>query len=131
MPSSYYPTLEHPIENYTPQVTGQSIARSIEQLDEICLRIAQKPLSSFYSESNREAYEMLDQEPPEDLEEGDPVQWSDPADGLRTVSALSDYIRSHPQELPDPESLQQDLRSFRTVFSNALAHATRFRLRIG
>ena len=132
MGTAYYPTLEHPIEGYDPcvEVSGKPIAGSIELLDEICDRIGQKTLTSFYSESNAEAYELIGEEPPDDMPVGEPVHWTDPADGLRTVAALSDYLRAHPHAVRNSEAVIADLKAFRTVFSTALAHGTRFRLRI-
>ena len=132
MGTAYYPSFERQIEGYDPcvEVSGKPIARSIELLDEICDRIGQKTLTSFYSESNAEAYELLGEEPPDDMPEGEPIHWTDPADGLRTVSALSDYLRLHPDALPNTAAVMDDLKSFRTVFSKALEHGTRFRLRI-
>ena len=132
MGTAYYPDLEVQIEGYDPavEVSGKAVARAIEQLDEICERIGQRTLTSFYSESNAEAYESIGQAPPDDLPEDEGVQWTEPADGLRTVTALADYLRSHTQEFANPDGILADLKSFRTVFSNALAHGTRFRLRI-
>ena len=132
MGTAYYPSFEHPVEGYEPavEVSGKLVARSIELLDEICDRIGQKTLTSFYSESNAEAYELIGEEPPDDMPAGEPVHWSDPADGLRTVAALGDYLRTHPDAVPESEAVISDLKAFRTIFSTALAHGTRFRLRI-
>jgi len=132
MGTAYYPTLEHPIEGYDPavEVSGKPIAHSIELLDEICDRIGQKTLTSFYSESSAEAFETIGEDVPDDLPEGGPIHWTDPADGLRTVAALSDYLRLHPNAVPNSAAVMDDLKSFRTVFSKALEHGTRFRLRI-
>jgi hypothetical protein len=132
MGTAYYPSFEHPIEGYNPavEVSGKPIARSMELLDEICDRIGQKTLTSFYSESNAEAYELLGEEPPEDMPAGEPLHWTDPAEGLRTVAALTDYLRLHPDALPNTAAVLDDLKAFRTVFSTALEHGTRFRLRI-
>src|SRR5690349_17814318 len=115
MGTAYYPTLEHPIEGYDPavEVSGKPIARSIELLDEICDRIGQKTLTSFYSESSAEAFETIGEDVPDDLPEGDPIHWTDPADGLRTVSALTDYLRLHPDAVPNSAAVIDDLKSFR------------------
>jgi len=128
---AYYPSFERQIPGFDPStaVSGKSTARSMKQLDGICVRLGMASLMSFYSESNEEAFGKIGEPVPPGMQD-DPIQWSEPAEGLRTVVGLIEYLRTHAGELPDTARIQEDLEDFRKVLIKAQEHGTRFRLRI-
>jgi hypothetical protein len=128
---AYYPVFERKIDGYNPSVlvNGKPIARAMARLEEICKRLGITPLMGFYSESNEEVFAKIGEPVPPGMRE-DPVRWSEPEQGLRTVVGLMDYLRDYPAELPDAARIREDLEGFRQVFLKAQEHQTRFRLRI-
>jgi hypothetical protein len=128
---AYYPEFERKISGYDPSVSvaGKSVASAKKRLDEISKRLKVSPFFSFYSESNKEAFEKIGELMPPDMQD-EPIRWSKPEDGVKTVSALIGYLKDHPGEVDDSDRICEDLESFRKVFLKAQKHKTRFRLRI-
>lgn len=119
------------IAGYEPatEVNGKPIARAIENLDAICDRLRVRSLSSYHSASLEETFDAIGEPVPDDLPER-PIEWSEPNDGLRTVEALIEYVRSHPDDVPSAVAVEKDLERFQTVLQKAREFGTRFRIRI-
>jgi len=128
---AYYPSFERAIAGFDPAtaVNGKPVARVIERLDKICKRLRVTPLTDFYSESVEEAFAKIGEEVPEGMKE-QPICWSEPSAGLRTVEGLIAYLEAHDEALPDAPGVIEDLEGLQQVLQKAQKHRTRFRLRI-
>jgi hypothetical protein len=63
---AYYPSFEKKIPGFEPAtaVSGKTVARAIEQLDEICKRVGVKPMGSFLSESLEKSFALTGEDVP-------------------------------------------------------------------
>jgi len=124
---AYYPAFENDVAGYEPStaISGKALARAMDELDAICGELGVRTLMSFYSESNAEAFAKIGEPVPPGMKE-DPIQWSEPADGLRTIEALleCDKIGNF------KDGVIADLESLQEILQVAIKHSTRFRLRI-
>ena len=93
----------------------------MKELDAICGRLGVISLSSFYSESSAEAFEKIGEPMPPDMRD-EPIKWSEPTDGLRTIAALL--------KCGCEPKVVRDLEDLRRVLLVAAENGTRFRLRI-
>jgi hypothetical protein len=127
-----YPEFEKDIPKYDPStaMSGKALARAVGggqgMLELMCRRLGVVPIFDFYSESHEEAFAKIGEPVPPDLPPDEPLKWSDPAEGLRTVGALL----ACPDGEPVPPDVLEDLDDFRAILLTALEHGTRFRLRI-
>jgi hypothetical protein len=128
---AYYPSFEHETPGYDPslEIGGKSLARAMDDLGKICKQLGERDLMSFYSESVEEAFGHIGEPVPAHMAE-QPIEWSEPTEGLRTIGALIIYLTSHPTELTDTQRILVDLRSFQAILNKAVEYKTRFRLRI-
>jgi len=125
-----YPSFEKNISGFNPvtALNGKPVAQAIGQLDKICTDLVEKPLSGFHSESLEEAFEKIGEPVPEDLPP-QPIAWSEPSDGIKTISALIVYLNSNPKQVSNAQLVIADLEGFLKALIKASEHGTRFRLR--
>jgi hypothetical protein len=127
-----YPEFEKNIPGYNPStaISGKTLARSVDggkgEIERLCHRLGVRSIFDFYSESNEEAFAKLGEPVPPGLPPEEPLKWSEPAEGLRTVEAL---LACPDLEATSPR-VSEDLRHFRDILLKASEHGTRFRLRI-
>ena len=128
MGAAFYPVLEHPIDGCKPElaVSGKALSRNTEAVERLCQKFGLKSLMDFYSESAEETAALIGEDP-EYFDDFPPLQWFDPADGLRTVQTLIKNLASNNE--PSVPGLIQDLQSLENVFLKAQQAKTRFRLR--
>ena len=76
MGAAYYPVFEKQVKGFDPAtaVSGKSLAKVMEVLDECARQIGVQPLSGFYSESVEESCGMIGEEVPADVQTT-PLQW--------------------------------------------------------
>ena len=128
---AYYPAFECETPGFDPstEIGGKPLAREMEDLGEICARLQVSDLMSFYSESLKESFDLIGEEVPEGMKE-EPIKWTEPAEGLRTLDALIAYLTGHPAELQNSPRILEDLQSLRAILDKASELKTRFRLRL-
>jgi hypothetical protein len=110
-------------------VSGKALAKSSEQLDRIARKNGLLAIQEFMSVDPEEAGAFLeDSEIALDDVKIPEEQWFDPADGLKTIRGLLDFLRDNPTALSKvPLShLQDDLLAAEKVLSVALKHGVRF-----
>jgi hypothetical protein len=143
MGASYYPEFQPPIEPLPAElrVDGKAIARAMPLLEAWATELDVRSLMSFYSESNAEAFEKIGESLPDDMEDS-PIEWSEPADALRSVRAYLDHLRDlggKQLSVADNEGemhtvsaqrLVEDLRAIERELVHAAGLGARFRLRI-
>ena len=142
MGAAYYPVLHPAIPGFQPElvVSGKATARAMPVLDEISAQLGVRALSDYYSESVEEAFAKIGEPVPPGMKD-EPIKWSYPADGLETVRALANHLRSngsHDLEITDStgrtrtvsaEAIASDLEALASVLTKAVEQKCSFRLR--
>jgi hypothetical protein len=112
---------------YAKAATGKALARESEKLD-FAARCRHVPdLTSMRSESHAVLIAQLQEQgfdpskmrlPPE--------QWFDPAEGLKTVRALADYVNAKLNDFKQPNPILRELKAVDTLLTAASAAGVRF-----
>jgi hypothetical protein len=105
-------------------VGGKFLARNLEWLDEAAKMLVVRPLSELISVNPEDAAAFLEGEGQDATDLAfPPEQWFDAEEGLRTIEALLQHVKS---EKPAEQRLLDDLRDCRQVLQRARQEATRF-----
>jgi hypothetical protein len=132
---SIWVRLKRDIEGIDPLDTdGKLLARAIEALDKQCRKLHVRPLSDYYSVSPKQA--LAEVEGGDDLTDeqwealADDHAWWPPADGLKSVNALLQWMESSPVHLERSEEIAHDLRSIRVVLEAARREGVEFNVAV-
>lgn len=142
---AFYPVLNPAVPDYQPEIVvgGKAIAQAMPLLESWARDLAVRPLYDFYSESLEETYAHIgDAVPDEFKDQEEPIKWSAPADGMKTVRALVDRLRAESgpeirftdnrgrETTIEIGRLIRDLESLEQVLRVASERGSRFRIRI-
>jgi hypothetical protein len=103
------------------------LARHKEALDQLADENGLVPLGAFESYDPEDAAAFLDEE---ELAVLPDAQWFDPAEGLKAVRALAQYLRSHREAVPDQDEALAELAGIEGECADAETAGTRFRFAI-
>ena len=111
------PLLESRISGVDPYgIEGKALASAWPAIDDLARELGVIPLAGLGDNDDAD-----DETPASDM------PWFDAADGLRTVVALHDTLKSNPDALPDSEYVLYDLEDVRNILDAAVTHQVRFR----
>ena len=99
-------------------VNGKAIGAVDDQaLDKLCEKLGVASLLGFISQDPDELEEFLDDEGIDAEGDGEfpAEEWFEPAEGLRTVSALTNHLEANPSSLPNSEAIVEDLREYEVL----------------
>lgn len=142
--SGVYPVFERETPGVQPEleVTGKTLSWSCEELEALAQQLGLPTLISFFSTDEDEVRGLIGADDDEDAPLGFEVveEWFSPADGLRTVRGLRDYICNNPEWATGakwargkPEAVQwllEDLSGTEAMLSLAEQNGTRFHFAI-
>jgi hypothetical protein len=122
--------LEREIPGCEPRsFDGARLARVRHDLDAIAHEQDLRGLGEFVAFSEREAETLA-----EDMKFDAPTvgaqtgRWFRPADGLRVVHAIREFLLANPDELDDAEAIARELGVLETMLAAAQGENVRFRL---
>ena len=117
MGSAYFIVLERKIGGVDTDMSGKSLSRHMESLDEAARQLGVRPLSEFFSADPEQLASFMESE---GVDVGDaappPLQQFTALDGLATVRALA----AHPAARVD--GVAEDLRECEHILSAAAQH---------
>lgn len=131
MALAYSITLETDLPDAMPAYrkagVGKALAREADKLDSTARRKGVASLSSMLSESASALAEQLraDGFDPTKMRLP-PEQWYDPAEGLKSVRALWEYVTANLNDFKQPNPILRDLKSAEALLTAAAAAGTKF-----
>ena len=129
MSVAYYIVPESEIQDFEHFVNGKALGHCDEaRLNEICEMLNVQPLMEFYSEDPEELAELMEFIDGEAPTEVPPLEWFDPADGLRTAQALIEHLTASPEALEGSAEILDDLKEFEGVLSRLVQEKIRWYL---
>ena len=112
---------------YAKAASGKALARETDRLDSAARRKGVAPITGLLSESQAALIEQMKEAgfdpakmrlPPE--------QWFAPADGLKTVRAVSEYVTSNLNDFKQPNPILRELKAAEALLAAADAADARF-----
>ena len=124
MSVAYYIVLDNKEPGFDPFVNGKVVAHAAENLEKVATLAGIQPLESFMGQSSDELMDMLsddfDDEDDEDSEDHySDRKWFEPSDGIALIDALAKAVRQHPQIIPNPDEVIEDLEEYKDVLQKA------------
>jgi hypothetical protein len=112
---------------YTKAKAGKALARESDKLDTVVRRKNAQAITSMLSESQATLIEQLkaDGFDPSKMRLP-PEQWFAPAEGLKTVRALAEYVAANLNDFKQPNPILRDLKASEALLSAAESAGTRF-----
>ncbi len=128
-----FPVVDDGSAGWTDRINGKCLSRATDVLDKVAKKRRVPNLFSFYSWSREDAIaEQLggDPEDPSTFKESDvpPTQWFSPTDGLVTIRALLDFVKSDGSGIKDLQCVREDLEEFERVLVKAVTSGARWYL---
>jgi hypothetical protein len=120
--AAFFPVLEDSSRDAATRVSGKALARAEKRLAGIATAAGVTPLLDFFSVSPEEVADLLG----DTKMELPPTKWFSSADGLTTVRALEDAVRS--ESHADDAVLFEDLEALQAVLAGAAERGVRWRL---
>ena len=118
MAASLYIVVEGEDPGFDIFVNGHALARNEDDLERLAERLHVAPLLAFFSADENSMALLLDQgdEAPDWPLPLPQPQWYDPADGLRTVRTLMDFLERSPAALgSETQPILTELREYERV----------------
>ena len=115
-----YPIVEGD-EPGSSEICGKLLAKHHDEIWEHVETENLRPLFDFYVPDDADLEEFGIETPGGD-------EWFLPADGLATVKAMHDYMKTNPDRYDRSEDLMQDLNDFRVLLEQAAEKGKRWRL---
>jgi hypothetical protein len=115
--------------NAAPADTGKALLYFQRQIDELAERLQVPSLSGFFSRSPYDIAEYLRGQGVEpNFDHLPDEEWFDAAEGLRTVRAIIEELRTFPAAVPAPEKVVADLEDVERALILAESKGLRFHL---
>jgi hypothetical protein len=133
MSASLYIVVEGEDPGFDTFVNGQALARNEDALERLAERLSVEPLLEFFSADRNSMAVLLDQgaEEPARTHHLPQPQWFAPADGLRTIRSLLDFLAMSPAALgTDTEAVARELREYETVLRKTCQRGLRWQLAV-
>lgn len=125
---AWYVTLNKPLKDPDPatSISGKALAHNDEPLESLAKSLNVRPLTDFVSVSADDVDDILGDDAPDvEIEES----WFEPADGLRTVRALSQDLRKA-TKLDQPDHVAKDLAALERILMAAEEKKAKFHLSV-
>ncbi len=125
MALSFVVTLQQPLSDAAAMKTyvktpGRALARESDRLASVARRKDVATLSSFLSEDQEKLrQQMIDEGFDPSKMRLPPERWFPPADALKTIAALFEYVSSNLNDFKQPNPILRDLRAAQTILSAA------------
>lgn len=128
----FFPTFE---DGKSVDMSGKALARAADVFDSVAKRFKVPNLYDFFSMGQDQMIaELLDGNPDDptsyDASKLPPEHWHDAKDGLRTISALLEYMRIDGSGIDDRDAVLADLEAFRENLAHAVERGVRWHLSI-
>lgn len=130
MALAFVVTLEKEIPElaaYTKGKTGKAIGRESDKLDSTARRKGVETISAMLSESQAALRAQLEAD---GFDPGrmrlPPEMWFDPAQGLKTVRGVAEYVSANLNDFKQPNPILRDLKAAETLLAAAEAAGVRF-----
>ena len=133
MSASLYIVVEGEDPGYDIFVNGQALARNEDALERLAIRLNVAPLLEFFSADRNSMALLLDQAAgaPEWTGHLPQPQWFVPAEGLRTVRALLDFLEISPTALgSDTPAVRRELHEYEAVLRKTVQRGLRWHLAV-
>jgi len=133
MAASLYIVVEGEDPGFDIFVNGHALARNEDALERLAERLNVPPLLEYFSADENSMALLLEQGAgnPEWARHLPQPQWFDPADGLRTVRALMDFLATAPAGLgSETPSVLIELREYERVLCKTFKHGLRWHLAV-
>ena len=115
MPLAIVVTLEKELPEsaaYARGKTGKALARESDRLDSVARSRGVQPLTSLLSESQAVLKAQMEAEGFDTSKMRLPPEiWFDPAEGLKTARALSEYVTAKLNDFKQPNPILRDLKA--------------------
>jgi glycine/D-amino acid oxidase-like deaminating enzyme len=119
--------LPDPQSAYVKAKRGKALARETDRLDSAARRRGVTPMTSLLSESQAALIEQLKAEGFDPAKmRVPPEQWFAPAEGLKTVRALAEYVAANLNDFRQPNPILRDLQAVEALLIQAEAAGVRF-----
>lgn len=118
MSVAYYIVTREEPEDLDTFVNGKALAHLDDGvMEQLCEAAGVRSLLDFLSQDPEELDEFLEDESIElDADNGFPdADWFDAEEGLTSVRGLLNYLRQHPQALPNSTDIIEDLQEYEAV----------------
>ena len=112
---------------YAKTKTGKGLAREVDRLDVVIRNRSISTVVSLLSENQAVLRAQMEAEgfdpskmrlPPE--------RWFDPAEGLKTVRALSEHVAAHLNDFKQPNAILRDLKAAEVLLAAAQTAGVKF-----
>jgi hypothetical protein len=125
--AALFVVLDPQIPGFDPFLNGKTLAKELDALDELALRLGVRALAEFVSMNEGTAMNFLD--------EGDPIPpavWFAPEEGLATVRSFRAHLMAeHPHPaVADPARALDDLGDLERILAAASEHGARWHLEV-
>jgi hypothetical protein len=128
-----YIVVEGEDPGYDIFVNGHALARNEDALEKLAVRLNVKPLLEFFSADQNSMALLLEEGAgdPEWAKTLPPPQWFSPEDGLVTIRALLDYLRSASSVLgSETEPVASELTEYAQVLEKTVQRNLRWQLAV-
>jgi hypothetical protein len=133
MSASMYIVVEGEDPGYDIFVNGHALARNVDALEKLALRLGVKPLLEFFSADENSMALLLEEGAgdPEWATTLPPPQWFTPEDGLITICTLHDFLREAPSALGgDTTPVVAELAEYERVLRKTAVRNLRWQLAV-
>jgi hypothetical protein len=133
MSASLYIVVEGEDPGFDIFVNGRALARNEDALEKMAQRIGVQPLLEFFSADENSMALLLEEGAgdPEWAKTLPPPQWFSPQDGLITICALLDYLKTSPSALgTETSAVMREIEEFERVLRKTAERQLRWQLAV-
>ena len=133
MAASMYIVVEGEDPGYDIFVNGRSLARYVDALERVALRLGVKPLIEFFSADENSMSLLIEEGAgnPDLLKRLPPPQWYRGEDGLPTVRALIEELENDPAQLGTEGAIVvEELKEYLVVLEKVAERGLRWHLAV-
>jgi hypothetical protein len=112
---------------YTKGGSGKALAREQDRLDSTARRRSVTPLTHLLSENQQVLIEQMKEEGLDPAKmRVPPEQWFTPAEGLKTLRALTEFVTANLNDFKQPNPILRDLKAAEALLVAAEGAGVRF-----
>ena len=130
MGSAYFIILEQKAEGLSTEMDGKGLASHADILDKGAAQTGVRPLSGFVGIDPTQAEYFLRSEGVVSMRELPQLLQFPAEDGLKSVRALSEYVRANPAAFADAEGILEDLNDCERILRAAARHGIRWHFEV-
>ena len=130
---AYYPVFEGSDAGWPEDINGKCLSRADKHFEKVCRKNSVSTLLEFFSMSRDQIIaELLNGDPddPSTYDESNmtPEHWHDPAEGLKTIRVLLDFVKANANQFADADCVREDLEAFEKALRWAEMNGVRWHL---